>query len=210
MVTASSEPQGVLRPVVAPNSRPRLGSIGANCASSVGNAPSPTRVEYAFITPTTRSIRCGGTPVPVQAPPAVVFEEVTYGYVPWSISRNVPCAPSNKICLPRYRPRHVSVCNFLKHDSGRRLHRHGRATASDGSCRRRDEGLLDASGGWRTAYGGRAIGADASQSRPRIRRDNGTQTPLRLVRRCGGSLRRHYLRPRRYRDHQSGWIRSRR
>src|SRR5205814_4687308 len=39
-------------------------------------APSPTRVVYAFITPTTRSIRCGGTPVPVHAPPAVVFEEV--------------------------------------------------------------------------------------------------------------------------------------
>ena len=47
--------------------------------------------------------------------------------------------------IPRYRPRHVSVCDFLKHDSGRRVHRHGRATASDGSCRRRDEGVLDAS-----------------------------------------------------------------
>jgi Adenylosuccinate synthase len=68
---------------------------------------------------------------------------------------------------------------FLKHDSGRRVHRHGRATASDGSCRRRDEGLLDASRGRRIAYGGRAIGADASQSRPRIRRDNGRK------RRCG-------------------------
>ena len=47
--------------------------------------------------------------------------------------------------IPRYRPRHVSVCDFLKHDSGRRVHRHGRATASDGSCRRRDESVLDAS-----------------------------------------------------------------
>ena len=51
----------------------------ATNASSVGKAPSPTRVEYAFITPITRSIRCGGTPVPVHAPPAVVLEEVTYG-----------------------------------------------------------------------------------------------------------------------------------
>ena len=50
---------------------------------------------------------------------------------------------------------------------------------------------IDASRGWRIAYGGRAIGADASQSRPRIRRDNWTQTPLRLVRRCGDSLRGH-------------------
>ena len=40
-------------------------------------------------------MRCGGTPEPVQAPPAVVFDEVTNGYVPWSMSRNVPCAPSN-------------------------------------------------------------------------------------------------------------------
>ena len=35
-----------------------------------------------FITPTTRSMRCGGMPDPVQAPPAVVLEEVTNGYVP--------------------------------------------------------------------------------------------------------------------------------
>ena len=42
-------------------------------------------------------MRCGGTPEPVQAPPLVVFDEVTNGYVPWSMSRNVPCAPSNKI-----------------------------------------------------------------------------------------------------------------
>ena len=84
----------------------------------------------------------------------------------------------------------------------------GRATTSDGSCRRRDEGLLDASRGWRIAYGGRAIGADASQSRPRIWRDNGTQTPLRLVRRCGDSLRGHDQRHRRDRDHQPGWTRS--
>ena len=34
------------------------------------------------------------------APPAVVFDEVTNGYVPWSISSNAPCAPSNKILSP--------------------------------------------------------------------------------------------------------------
>jgi hypothetical protein len=35
-----------------------------------------------FHHPTTRSMRCGGTPEPVQAPPAVVLDEVTNGYVP--------------------------------------------------------------------------------------------------------------------------------
>src|SRR4029450_11632256 len=69
-----------------------------------------------------------------------------------------------------------------------RVHRHGAAAPSDGSSRRRDEGLLDASRGRRIAYGGRAMGADASQSRPRIRRDYRPQTAVRLVRRCGGSL----------------------
>ena len=46
-------------------------------------------------------MRCGGTPEPVHAPPAVVFDDVTNGYVPWSMSKNVPCAPSNKRSLPR-------------------------------------------------------------------------------------------------------------
>src|ERR1017187_6239533 len=45
-------------------------------------------------------MRCGGTPEPVQAPPAVVFDDVTKGYVPWSMSRKVPCAPSNKMSAP--------------------------------------------------------------------------------------------------------------
>ena len=31
----------------------------------------------------------GAMPLPVQAPPAVAFEEVTNGYVPWSTSRRV-------------------------------------------------------------------------------------------------------------------------
>ena len=45
-------------------------------------------------------MRVGGTPVPVQAPPAVALDDVTNGYVPWSISSMVPCAPSNKMRLP--------------------------------------------------------------------------------------------------------------
>ena len=46
--------------------------------------------------PSTRSIALGPTPVPVQAPPAVGDDEVTNGYVPWSRSSSVPCAPSKK------------------------------------------------------------------------------------------------------------------
>ena len=65
--------------------------------SSDGIGPSPTRVVYALATPTTRSIIVGGMPEPVHMPPEVVLDEVTYGYVPWSMSRNVPCAPSNNI-----------------------------------------------------------------------------------------------------------------
>ena len=46
---------------------------------SVGNAPSPTRVEYALTTPITSSILVGPTPKPVVTAPADGFEEVTYG-----------------------------------------------------------------------------------------------------------------------------------
>ena len=46
------------------------------------------------------SIFVGGTPVPMEAPPAEALEDVTNGYVPWSISSMVPCAPSNRMRLP--------------------------------------------------------------------------------------------------------------
>ena len=36
-------------------------------------------------------------PDPVAAADAIVFDEVTYGYVPWSISSKAPWAPSYKI-----------------------------------------------------------------------------------------------------------------
>jgi hypothetical protein len=44
---------------------------------SVGSGPSPTRVVYAFTTPSTESMRVGPIPTPTEAPPAVVLEEVT-------------------------------------------------------------------------------------------------------------------------------------
>ena len=50
--------------------------------SSVGNGPEPTRVVYAFKIPMERVIFVGPIPEPVDAPPAVGFDEVTNGYVP--------------------------------------------------------------------------------------------------------------------------------
>ena len=50
--------------------------------------------------PTMRSMSRGPRPVPLHAPPAVGFDDVTYGYVPWSRSRNVAWAPSSRICDP--------------------------------------------------------------------------------------------------------------
>lgn len=49
---------------------------------SVGKAPMPTRVVYAFTTPYTSPTCCGGTPSPVHTPPTVQLDEVTKGYVP--------------------------------------------------------------------------------------------------------------------------------
>lgn len=49
---------------------------------SVGKAPIPTLVVYAFTTPYTSPTFCGGMPRPVQTPPTVQFDEVTNGYVP--------------------------------------------------------------------------------------------------------------------------------
>jgi hypothetical protein len=50
--------------------------------------------------PSTPSSLVGGTPVPVEAPPEVVLDEVMNGYVPWSMSSMVPCAPSKSTERP--------------------------------------------------------------------------------------------------------------
>ena len=77
-MAASNQPQRRGRPVVAPYSRPKARRRSPSSPSnSVGKGPLPTRVVYALVTPTTSSIRVGPIPAPVQAPPAVVFEEVT-------------------------------------------------------------------------------------------------------------------------------------
>src|SRR5512134_1101496 len=77
---ASNHPQRRSRPVVEPYSFPRSRiPWPSSSKSSVGNGPPPTRVAYAFDTPTTAPIFVGDTPDPVQAPPAVVFDDVTNG-----------------------------------------------------------------------------------------------------------------------------------
>src|SRR5512143_1364831 len=99
---ASNQPHRRGRPVVDPYSFPRSRIFCPSSSnSSVGNGPPPTRVAYAFDTPMTPPIFVGPTPDPVHAPPAVVFEEVTNGYVPWSMSSSVPWAPSNSSLAPR-------------------------------------------------------------------------------------------------------------
>ena len=45
-------------------------------------------------------MRVGPIPIPVAAAPAIGFDEVTKGYVPWSRSSSVPCAPSSRTRLP--------------------------------------------------------------------------------------------------------------
>src|SRR3954471_19598580 len=79
-ITESYQPQRRGRPVVVPYSPPTSRSRSPSASSSsVGNGPSPTRGVYALATATTRSIRVGGTPLPVHAPPAVAFDDVTKG-----------------------------------------------------------------------------------------------------------------------------------
>src|SRR5208283_4688439 len=104
------------RPVTAPNSLPFLRSASPiSSFNSVGKGPPPTRVQYALVTPITMLIAVGGTPVPVTAPPEVALDEVTKGYVPWSMSSMVPCAPSNMTDSPsamaRLSSKAVSVTN---------------------------------------------------------------------------------------------------
>src|SRR4026209_1855886 len=78
--TASYQPHRRGRPVTAPYSLPLSRSrLPISPESSVGNGPSPTRVGYALTTPSSRLMARGGTPRPVQTPPMVALEEVTYG-----------------------------------------------------------------------------------------------------------------------------------
>ncbi len=101
VATRSSHPHRRGRPVVVPYSRPRSRMrCPMSFFCSVGIGPAPTRVQYAFMIPTTRSSRRPGTPVPVEMPSAVQLELVTNGYVPWSTSSSVAFPPSKSSRLP--------------------------------------------------------------------------------------------------------------
>src|SRR5258708_19442781 len=101
----SNQPHRRGRPVTAPYSFPRSRtSVASRSGISVGKGPLPTRVVYALVTPATALIGVGPTPRPVQAPPQIEFDDVTYGYVPKSMSCLVPCAPSNKTQSPPSTP----------------------------------------------------------------------------------------------------------
>ena len=66
--------------MVTPTSPPVLARYSPfSSNSSVGNGPEPTRVVYALRMPSTVVIRVGPMPEPTAAPPAVGFDDVTYG-----------------------------------------------------------------------------------------------------------------------------------
>jgi hypothetical protein len=79
-ITQSSQPARRRRPVTVPYSRPMSIRVSPSASSSsVGNGPAPTRVVYALVMPTIRSMSRGPSPDPAHAPPAVGFDDVTYG-----------------------------------------------------------------------------------------------------------------------------------
>lgn len=81
---------------------------------SVGKAPIPTLVVYAFTTPYTSPTFCGGMPRPVQTPPTVQFDEVTNGYVPIKKKQEFK-NHINTVCFYRfYKPNLVSITSTLQ------------------------------------------------------------------------------------------------
>ena len=90
-ITASIHPHLLGLPVVAPNSLPIFPNLSPiSSKSSEGKGPLPTLVQYALKIPITSPILLGAIPNPVQAPAVIVFDEVTKGYEPKSISKRVP------------------------------------------------------------------------------------------------------------------------
>src|SRR2546422_2931850 len=58
-------------------------------------------------------IAVGPIPAPTAAFPATVFDEVTYGYVPWSMSSRVPWAPRSEEHTSELQSRLHLVCRLL-------------------------------------------------------------------------------------------------
>jgi len=109
----SSQPQPPRPPVTAPYSLPRARSSSpAAPLISVGNGPSPhpRHIGLGYRDHPSR-LPSDQTRSPVAAPPAVADDDVTKGYVPWSMSSIVPCAPSNINAATRGQ-------NLVQHPSG--------------------------------------------------------------------------------------------
>ena len=58
--------------------------------------------------PQISSMSFGPMPVPMHAEAETGLDEVTNGYVPWSMSSSVPCAPSKSTLAPRSSTSQVS------------------------------------------------------------------------------------------------------
>src|SRR5436309_6157743 len=74
-------------------------------------------------------------PAPTAAPPAVVLDDVTYGYVPWSTSSKAPWAPSSSTDSPRSSASHTTRPASTASGSSRGASRSSRLTWSPGSAR---------------------------------------------------------------------------
>ncbi|MBV6393633.1 MAG: hypothetical protein KPEEDBHJ_02875 [Anaerolineales bacterium] len=81
----------------------------------MGNGPAPTLVVYALVTPITFVMYFGGIPSPADAAEGIVVEAVTKGYVPQSVSRNVPIACSSKKVLFAFKPSCTIENNSLRY-----------------------------------------------------------------------------------------------
>ena len=81
-------------------------------AARSGTARSPTRVEYAFITPMTSSTWSGPMPPPVHAPPATGFDErhERVGAVVEVEQRALGALEQDVVAAPRARPGRATSC----------------------------------------------------------------------------------------------------
>ena len=111
----------------------------------------------------TRSMRVGPMPIPPAAFAATVDDDVTNGYVPWSRSRSVACAPSNSTSLPSRSARSTSSDvspTYARRRCAYRSYRDATSSRSNGSASytRSSQTFFSASATsifWRRIFGSR-------------------------------------------------------
>ena len=128
---AAARPARDRAELVAALAQQVAGRVGA-ARSGTDRPPPASRSPSRF--PDTVSICVGPMPRPAHAPPAVADDDVTNGYVPWSMSRSTPCAPSNIT----FSPRTIASCTKLGRvaDVGTQLVRRARGSARRSRSRR--------------------------------------------------------------------------